>query len=461
MALTDEQLKALGLDMPPPDVAMAPAPPPAAILPPSAPPQFPRSIMGDKIPQGAAIPASHEQGKEEFNQYMPRITSDPGTTDYFRQRQEQLDYKSQHPWGDPISAHPGVLGKIAHGLATAGNIAGDILAPDTMALIPGTQLHKAAQTENNEAGIQAGERGAQEEATTAATKEATAEAPAKLKLEQEKAENTADKNTNELARKYRQLGLKQDAQGNFAPVPYEEMSPTEQAAHDLKTNQAEAADARAELDKAKANPNSQIYQMQLKRLQIAEQNSKNAAQRLGLSEQQFANKTKEQELLKPTGQAQSRGSAAQSVLDLIPDLKTLVEKHREDMGPLMGRINRGEIAIGNVDPEIAKLYSAMKSFYALQPAVHGFRNAEFVKDFEHALGTLERDPDAFIAGMEGLKPTLEAVNKEGKTFHKRIVEGEGGGSGKGADFSVKAGTKTYSFKDQASLDAFKKAAGIQ
>jgi hypothetical protein len=65
----------------------------------------------------------------------------------------------------------------------------------------------------------------------------------------------------------------------------------------------------------------------------------------------------------------------------------------------------------------------MKSFYALQPAVHGFRNAEFVKDFEHAIGTLERDPDAFLAGMEGLKPTLNAVAKEGKTFHKRIVEG--------------------------------------
>jgi len=64
------------------------------------------------------------------------------------------------------------------------------------------------------------------------------------------------------------------------------------------------------------------------------------------------------------------------------------------MGPLMGRLAKGEIALGDVDPAIAELYGAMKSFYALQPAVHGFRNAEFVKDFETALGTLERDPEA-------------------------------------------------------------------
>jgi hypothetical protein len=107
----------------------------------------------------------------------------------------------------------------------------------------------------------------------------------------------------------------------------------------------------------------------------------------------------------------------------MPELQEAVKKNSAEMGPLMGRINRGEVNIGNVDPEVAKLYAAMKSFYALQPAVHGFRNAEFVKDFETAIGTLERNPDAFLAGMEGLKPTLNAVAKEGKTFHQRIVEG--------------------------------------
>ena len=38
-----------------------------------------------------------------------------------------------------------LLGKIGHGLEVAGNVAGDIFAPSTMALIPGTQLGKERQ----------------------------------------------------------------------------------------------------------------------------------------------------------------------------------------------------------------------------------------------------------------------------------------------------------------------------
>jgi hypothetical protein len=49
------------------------------------------------------------------------------------------------PWGTKASAHPGTFGKIMHGLATAGNIAGDIAAPATMSLIPGTALYNKAQ----------------------------------------------------------------------------------------------------------------------------------------------------------------------------------------------------------------------------------------------------------------------------------------------------------------------------
>jgi hypothetical protein len=118
----------------------------------------------------------------------------------------------------------------------------------------------------------------------------------------------------------------------------------------------------------------------------------------------------------------------------MPGLLADVKANAASMGPLMGRLYRGEINIGNVPPNVAKLYTEMKSMYALQPAVHGFRNAEFVKDMETAIGTLERNPDAFIAGMQGLVPTLNAVAKEGVTAHHRIIEGTqpAGGNGSGA-----------------------------
>src|SRR5579864_4630315 len=125
MALTDEQLAALGLAMPPPDPTITPGPAPSVILPSSAPPVYPRSILGNKIPQGAAIPTSHEQGKQEYQELIPKIAPDPtaplGSYDWQKQRGEQLasraelmDFKRAHPWGDPISAHPGIGGKILH-----------------------------------------------------------------------------------------------------------------------------------------------------------------------------------------------------------------------------------------------------------------------------------------------------------------------------------------------------------
>jgi hypothetical protein len=245
------------------------------------------------------------------------------------------------------------------------------------------------------------------------------------------------------------IGMKRDANGEIVPDEESEIYKGQQSkissAEDTAKNinalrqaQTELAQARTEVEKAKNDKNSPAYKQAEQRLTMAQQAHAVAAQNLGLHQQEFENKLHEQDLVKPSGQSQSRASAAQAVLGLYPSLEVNVRKNAASMGPLMGRLARGKIAIGNVPPDVANLYAAMKSFYALQPAVHGFRNAEFVKDFETALGTLERDPEAFIAGMQGLKPTLESVAKEGKTFHKRIVEGEGGTAG-GKTWNPKTG----------------------
>lgn len=315
--------------------------------------------------------------------------------------------------------HPilGTIAKIAGGIGSA-------MFPAIGAAIPGTDLHHQVLLNQDRAKV--GEDLGQEKEQAQITN-LNAQPEIKqnaLDLKERQLNETQEKNTNQLSAQYRKLGLKQGPGGEIQPISYEEMNPTEQAVHDLRESQKEAADARTELDKAKSDPNSPLYQAQAKRLQIAEQNSKNAASRLQLSNAEFGNKLQEQNLVKPSGQAQSRASAAEAVMHVMPDLEQMVRSNAKEMGPIMGRLNRGEIAIGDVDPKVAQLYSAMKSFYALQPAVHGFRNSEFVKDFESAIGTLERDPNAFLAGMHGLEPTMKAIANEGKTFHKRIVEGD-------------------------------------
>lgn len=103
-----------------------------------APATAPSMVAGDQTPQLAkpTQAQSNVAGKAEYGRMVDDSTLSPS---------QRMHVQDQHPWGAPISAHPGILGKIGHGLATAGNIAGDIFAPGTMALIPGTQLNRAEQ----------------------------------------------------------------------------------------------------------------------------------------------------------------------------------------------------------------------------------------------------------------------------------------------------------------------------
>lgn len=210
MAPTNEQLAAMGLyappppDLPPPDPGQAIPP----ILSPSA-PALPSSSLGDKIDPGMKIPAdkmnsaailgghpeevpqdqTKQAGQDAYHDAIPKITAMPGSADYYRQRQSQLDFKQAHPWGDPISAQPGILGKIGHIAAKVGNIAGEIFAPGMLANIPGTDLHNEVERAQNERGITRGIEDESRQASTAATQEATREAPEELKLKQQKEED--------------------------------------------------------------------------------------------------------------------------------------------------------------------------------------------------------------------------------------------------------------------------------
>ena len=87
------------------------------------------NIMADSLDKAAHDPANAEDYKKQH--------------DYAAFAKQALLNKT--PWGSE-SNHPGILGKIGHDLAKVGNIAGDIVAPKTMMLIPGTQLNTEMKT---------------------------------------------------------------------------------------------------------------------------------------------------------------------------------------------------------------------------------------------------------------------------------------------------------------------------
>jgi hypothetical protein len=439
----------------------APAPPPdripaignAPALPVAGIPSLVKPTTQQSIAIGAAqhqvspdteAMAQFGKGKAAYEAERPQITAQPGSPEYEQQRIAQMEFDKSHPLGGDVSAKPGFWGKLEHGISRAANIAGDVLAPGLTANIPGSDLNKRA--EESQAWKRLGEAEKNQQAETlnkeaelgnelipwtnpqtgqteqierrqwapiqaAETKATSAENIAGTKAEASK-ENVAakDETAQTIAAgkdKTQLLRLGFDEHG--APLPDSQLSTQQRATRDLTQAHTKLQLAQAAADAAKADPNSPA--------------SKAAAANLALRQAEFQNKLEEQGLVKPSGQAQSRASAASAALQLLPGLEDAVKANAKEFGPIIGRINKGEISLGSVSPAVQKFYSQLQSFYALQPSVHGFRNAEFVKDFDTFVGNLQTNPEALVGGLEGLRPTLEAVDKEGRTYHQRIVEG--------------------------------------
>ncbi len=236
-----------------------------------------------------------EEGRRQYQELRPKIDAPVGSSAYWQQKLAQSEFDKTHPWGGDISAHPGTLGKIGHVLAKIGNVAGEIVAPATLANIPGTELNREVQDAT--ARRQLGEAQTRE---TAAATDTTREKHEEnvSQLNQDKLEQ-ADKKLAEEQKKHlsdreialRKQGLKPDAanpQGPPIPLTREDMSEAEQASLDVKGAIAESHNAKAALDKVRADPNSPQSKAALERVQVMAKNAATAAGKLGLDQKKFA-----------------------------------------------------------------------------------------------------------------------------------------------------------------------------
>ena len=107
-------------------------------------------------------------GKELYAGGLPSVSAEPFTPKYYEQERERSDFQHLHPMGSEVSKQPGFLGKLEHGLATAGNIAGNIVAPGTMANIPGTEMNQRLQRMGQAKGYEQAVENEQREAYTVA-----------------------------------------------------------------------------------------------------------------------------------------------------------------------------------------------------------------------------------------------------------------------------------------------------
>jgi hypothetical protein len=233
---------------------------------------------GDSVPRGTLIGERAELGRE--------LAGGSGIS--------QISGKIQNSrLGE---AHPflgKLLGGLAQGAATVGDIGLSAVAPGIAASIPGTEYHHQALVNQQGRQVNAASENAQKEAQTASenanagktnaeTPEVAPLAESKISSENAAAGSAQQKNAATLAKS----GFKLDENGAIVPMAYEEMSPAQQSSYDLKTSQRQLADstetlreAQAEVERAKGDPNSPAYQMAAQRLAVARQNAQAAGAR--------------------------------------------------------------------------------------------------------------------------------------------------------------------------------------
>lgn len=135
---------------PSPDPALANAPAVPNFAPPTATPAPGAGLVQPLAPPTAPTKeASLAAGKTEYAANRPQVTAQPGTADFYREKLAQEQYDQAHPLGSAISANPTMLGKAEHVLGRVGNIAGDVLIPNLIGRIPGTEANKAAEMAQN------------------------------------------------------------------------------------------------------------------------------------------------------------------------------------------------------------------------------------------------------------------------------------------------------------------------
>jgi hypothetical protein len=359
---------------------------------------------------------------------------DQHISDIDQKLQAEQDRK---PMGSPGSSHPGVLGKILHGLAGAGNIAGDIFASGTMALIPGTQLH--GELEHN---ALIGQR-----ANLVAQQKAEAETD-----ELDKPDMTGEGKTVEADGKILQFNPKS---GKYdivvGPAKMQPKSIEEQAyEHALGTGLDPMAALSAVYDaKDKKNaPNVPLPQQYLEAIASGD-NTKAALIKRAIHDTETqpridvhaasvrapaephslavgpdgtvielkpgvkvpqGTKTVSGELAgpKPTADEQRRADLAGNLNENINTLEDILNRRPELFGPAAGRITSLKSALGTSDPDIAALETIKHQVGMAQISAHGMRSAQGVESAAHSLvNNFNNSPAAMKAGLEAARQSVQ------------------------------------------------------
>ncbi len=337
----------------------------------------------------------------------PTVVEDPLAQNIQYHQSEAQKYRDKlaHGWGTPGN-HDTKLGKVAHVFSQIGNIAGNIVAPNVMAMTPGTQLYnESKQAGNTELADKEQEQLSTEKAHDAAAT-----------LGQQRLTETTQHHTLQDQEKAHSHGMKYDESGQLVPLEYDELPPQQQAIVDLKGSQDRLAQANSQLAEAKKNNLPEQMRIAQERIDAELKGQQAALARLGVQRESLEFRKDQFYNPQPTGGERKTGDLAESAVNQVHTLKGIIGAHPEIFGPGPGRAQRIEAWLGNQTPDTAA-FNAAKTYLAEHSAgVFGGRGKYIIEEL-NKITRPESNPEALNAALEVAENTAQHFVGKGQVHH--------------------------------------------
>lgn len=351
----------------------------------------------------------------------------------------------------PMAAKPSLMSRIGHGLERAGNIAGDVFAPATMALIPGTQLYnerqqarKLAYGQKEEeikqkpelAELQGEIRGALAAQNNAAKASFQTQKDTDANQRTQEQIFSREKLADEANATKEQIAAEHDAFAQWMadPQDYQKFLSAQQAAKGLyrgaygqfgpaflayhMLNQAYSmnpallpviAPTLSKMFAAAGEPLSPDAQKVIATPPLGQPLSPETGAPIGLHQPEA-----------PTTQTRNQAQTAARVISEYPDTQKLVQDAAQYLGPVQGRINVAFL-LGKVgstgDPNKDKALQALRTSLEFNASAASRFHLNAIKSLEHfeALADAGKDSTAALQGF------LDEMNKWATTSQKQEV----------------------------------------
>jgi hypothetical protein len=299
-------------------------------------------------------------------------------------------------------------------------------------VMPGTTEQHNAKIGEAQGAVNADAANAEKEAQTGNLNIQPQLRQAQMALNQNKQSEVENHHQQQIETSLNEHGFTMGEDGKIAPLPYERMSEPQQAVHDLKASQEELANASAELKKAQISGIPTQIAMAQQRIQTAQQNAQTAAGRLGLAGQglQFREQQATEKQDQPSSIAHGRADQGRAIVESANSLKKFIDTNPQVFGNLDSYWKKFVNDTPISDPMASKAMTELASFAALQPALHGMRSHDAMREFAKMIGGIPKNPESLKAAIDGIVDSgATPMINAGSTRHGGNQPAQGGAQG--------------------------------